>query len=99
VAYKRDIGDVRESPALDIMLILKRLGARLTYTDPHVPELRLDGVDLTSSPEETAADADCAVVITDHTAFDYARLARTARLIVDTRNALKGAEATHIVRL
>src|SRR5205807_5710231 len=74
VAYKRDIDDMRESPALDIMLLLKRLGGNVTYSDPHVPKLRVDGLDLTSSPEETAAYADCAVIITDHAAFDYKAL-------------------------
>ena len=99
VAYKKDIDDVRESPALDIMLLLKQRGARITYSDPHVPTLKLDGLTMDSSPVETAAAADCVVVVTDHSAFDYGRLARSARLIVDTRNALKGVAAPNIVRL
>lgn len=99
VAYKRDIEDVRESPALDIMLLLKRRGATLSYSDPHVPHLKLDGLDLYSEAEEKGAIADCAVVVTDHSAFDYRKLAKTARLIVDTRNALKGVVADNIVRL
>ena len=99
VAYKRDIDDVRESPALDIMLLLKRMGATITYSDPHVPVLHLDGVDLTAEPEAAAWEADCVVIITDHTCFDYTGLAQRARLIVDTRNALKGIQADKIVRL
>src|SRR5258707_3297020 len=71
VAYKRDIDDMRESPALDVMLLLKRRGGLITYTDPHVPTLRADGLNLESSPAETAPDADCVVIITDHAAFDY----------------------------
>src|SRR6476660_5313119 len=75
VAYKKDIDDVRESPALDIMLLLKQRGARVTYTDPHVPSLKLDGLAIDSSPAETAFAADCVVIVTDHSAFDYGELA------------------------
>jgi len=99
VAYKRDIEDVRESPALDVIMLLKRRGARVTYSDPHVPHLKVEGVELDAVPEESAAEADCAVIITDHSAFDYRRIAKVAPLIVDTRNALKGLPGSHIVRL
>jgi UDP-N-acetyl-D-glucosamine dehydrogenase len=99
VAYKRDIDDMRESPALDVLLLLKRRGAVLTYSDPHVPRLRLDGVDLESVPEESAASADCVVIVTDHSAFDYQALVSRACLVVDTRNALKGFVSNKIVRL
>jgi UDP-N-acetyl-D-glucosamine dehydrogenase len=99
VAYKKDIEDLRESPALDVMLLLKRRGARLTYSDPYVPQLQLDGEDLHAQPADLAGEADCAAIITDHSSFDYARIAAQARLIVDTRNALKGVNSTHIVRL
>jgi UDP-N-acetyl-D-glucosamine dehydrogenase len=99
VAYKRDIADMRESPALDVMMLLGRRGAIVTYSDPHVPKLRLEGVDLESSPESVAADADCVVIVTDHAAFDYPGLVERSRLIVDTRNALKGVKSTKIVRL
>jgi UDP-N-acetyl-D-glucosamine dehydrogenase len=99
VAYKRNIDDMRESPALDVMLLLLRRGAIVTYSDPHVPHLRLDGLQLDAQPEAAAADADCVVIITDHAAFDYAGLVERARLIVDTRNALKGYASSKIVRL
>jgi UDP-N-acetyl-D-glucosamine dehydrogenase len=99
VAYKRDIDDMRESPALDVALLLERRGAQLSYSDPHVPALRLDGLHLEAKPEEAAADADCVVIITDHSAFDYRRLVERSRLIVDTRNALKGVRSAKIVRL
>jgi len=99
VAYKKDIDDLRESPALDVMLLLRRRGADLSYSDPYVPIVHLDGIDLEAGPESAAAEADCTVVITDHAAFDYRKLAATARLIVDTRNALKGVNSPHIVRL
>ena len=99
VAYKRDIEDVRESPALDIMLLLQKRGAIMSYSDPHVPVLRLDGLDLEAQPEEAAAAADCVIIITDHTAFDYSGLVDRAKLIVDSRNALKGKASDKIVRL
>ncbi len=99
VAYKKDIEDVRESPALDIILLLERRGARVTYSDPHVPRLHLNGAELESQPIEIVAAADCVVIITDHSAFDYRGIVGTARLVVDTRNALKGIAAPHVVRL
>jgi UDP-N-acetyl-D-glucosamine dehydrogenase len=99
VAYKKDIEDVRESPALDIMLLLKRLGARVTFSDPHVPALHLDGIEMASEDVSTVADADCAVIVTDHSNFDYRGMVERAKLIVDTRNALKGIQSEKIVRL
>ena len=99
VAYKRDINDLRESPALDILLLLRRRGAILSYTDPYVPELHLEELELKSTPEEEAVQADCVVVVTDHSSFDYAGLAERAALVVDTRNALKDYACSKIVRL
>ena len=99
VAYKRNIEDVRESPALDLLLLLEQRGAQVSYSDPHVPALRLDGRVLQAEPQAIAAAADCVVIVTDHAAFDYAGLVRQAKLIVDTRNALKGFESGKIVRL
>ncbi len=99
VAYKKDIEDLRESPALDVMLLLKRRGARLTFSDPYVPHLDLDGEELQAQPTTLVAEADCAAIITDHSSFDYPAIAAQSRLIVDTRNALKGVNSPHIVRL
>jgi len=99
VAYKKNIEDVRESPALDIMMLLKRRGARLTYSDPHVPTLQLEGEQLKSEDAGLAAQADCTVVVTDHSTFNYPKIAQQAKLIVDTRNALKGITSEKIVRL
>ena len=99
VAYKRDIDDLRESPALDVMLLLKRRGGKIAYTDPYVPALHLEGLDLKSQPEESIAAADCVVIVTDHSAFDYRKIVERAALIVDTRNALKGVNSPKIVRL
>jgi UDP-N-acetyl-D-glucosamine dehydrogenase len=100
VAYKRDIDDLRESPALDIILLLEQRGARVTYTDPYIPTLRLNGHSLNSVDlGKSAAAADCVVVVTDHRAFDYGSLVECAQLIVDTRNALKFHPSSKIVRL
>ncbi|HEV2200708.1 MAG TPA: nucleotide sugar dehydrogenase [Bryobacteraceae bacterium] len=102
VAYKRDIDDVRESPALDIIHLLGRRHARVTFSDPYVPVLRADGVipEMASiDPLIAAAEADCVVIVTDHKSFDYGCLVERAKLIVDTRNALKGRTSEKIVRL
>ena len=99
VAYKKDIDDLRESPALDVMLLLARRGAVVSYSDPHVPRVAIEGLDLRSAPEEVAAEADCVVIVTDHSCFDYAGLVERSPLIVDTRNALKGFQSKRIVRL
>jgi UDP-N-acetyl-D-glucosamine dehydrogenase len=90
VAYKRDIDDIRESPAMDIIRLLKGQGARVTYSDPHVPCFREDGQEFRSvqlTPEIVAA-ADCVMIVTDHTSVDYRMIKRAAKLVVDTRNAL-----------
>lgn len=100
VAYKRDIDDVRESPALDVMLLLERLGARVTYSDPFVPSLSLNGTERYSGEMlPTLAVADCVVIITDHSGVDYAKVVKNSRLIVDTRNALKAIRSSKIIRL
>jgi len=100
VAYKRNINDIRESPALDIMHLLMQRGAMLTYSDPFIPEVQVDDLHLAAVPPDTAASAaDCVVIVTDHSAFDYPGLLGQARLIVDTRNALKGSASEKIVRL
>jgi UDP-N-acetyl-D-glucosamine dehydrogenase len=102
VAYKRDIDDVRESPALDIIHLLDKRGAKVSYSDPFVPTLRADGIvpALDSiDPEQAASEADCVVIVTDHKAFNYPKIVTQAKLIVDTRNALKGQVSEKIVRL
>ena len=99
VAYKRDIDDVRESPALDIIHLLRHHGATVTYSDPFVPSIRTDGDQLLAVDERAAAEADCTVIITDHSTVDYAAIARSAKLIVDTRNALRGIASDKIIRL
>lgn len=99
-AYKRDIDDVRESPALDIILLLQRLGARVTFSDPFVRKIQINGTHLEAQEVFPAAEnADCVVVVTDHTKVDYASVVKRAKLILDTRNALKGFRSEKIVRL
>ena len=90
VAYKRDIDDIRESPALDIIRLLEGQGARVAYSDPHVPVFSEDGHEFRSVPlsPETVAAADCVLIVTDHSAVDYRMIKRHARLVVDTRNAM-----------
>ncbi|MGH9349258.1 MAG: nucleotide sugar dehydrogenase [Vicinamibacterales bacterium] len=99
VAYKKDVSDMRESPALDVLELLERRGATITYTDPFVPRLRHGHIDMTSIEESQTDGVDCAVICTNHQAFDYPAIARRYPLIVDTRNALKGVRGDHIVRL
>ena len=104
IAYKRDIDDIRESPALDVMAVLAQRGGRVSYHDPHAPHLAARDwpghEDLQSVPltDAALADADCVVIVTDHNAFDYARIVSQAKLVVDTRNAIKTA-APHVFKL
>ncbi len=102
-AYKRDIDDVRESPALDIIHLLDKRGAIVTYSDPFVPKLRADNFlprDMYAiDAVQGAAESDCAVIVTDHQAFDYSRILDRVKLIVDTRNALKEFSSEKIVRI
>jgi UDP-N-acetyl-D-glucosamine dehydrogenase len=99
VAYKKDVNDLRESPALDIIELLHRRGAELSYTDPYVPELHHGDLCLKTVPEDQIGDVDCVVICTDHRVFDYQMMPKRFPLIVDTRNALKGHDADNIFRL
>ncbi len=100
VAYKRDIDDVRESPALDIMHLLEKRGAKVTYSDPYIPAINFEGVAKKASNWKTAVPkSDCVLIVTDHTGVDYKALLEAAPLIVDTRNAMKKFKSSKIVRL
>ena len=99
VAYKKDIDDVRESPALSIIDRLRSKGAEVSYHDPFVSEIRFDdahtegsGEPLTSITltDEQVSKSDCVIIITDHSGIDYSRITKLAPLVVDTRNALNG---------
>lgn len=100
VAYKRDISDVRESPALDIIHLLLRRGAIVSYSDAFVPKIATDGLELLAEELLPAADqADCVVIVTDHSGIDYAALVEHSPLVFDARNALKGMESPKIFKL
>jgi UDP-N-acetyl-D-glucosamine dehydrogenase len=102
IAYKRDVDDYRESPALKIIKLLKQGGAEVSYNDPQIPRCaggrRYPDFDMSSVPltDLTLQEADLVLLVTDHTAYDYAQIASQARLIVDTRNAFKGQPGDHI---
>jgi UDP-N-acetyl-D-glucosamine dehydrogenase len=101
VAYKRDVNDMRESPALDVIELLGKRGAKVSYTDPYVPDLRHGGHAISSVDlgQAIADRPDCAVICTDHAVFNYEPLVSSGVLIVDTRNALKDRQAGTIFRL
>jgi UDP-N-acetyl-D-glucosamine dehydrogenase len=101
VAYKRDVNDMRESPALDVMELLGKRGAVLSYSDPWVPEMRHDGHLMKSVDVATAFKTapDCTVICTDHSGFDYEAIIKSGTLMVDTRNALKDRTESTIFRL
>lgn len=92
VAYKRDIDDLRESPVLEIIRLLEEHGAKIKVSDPHIPSFRHGDREYRSEPltPELLEEADAVVITTDHSAFDYRMIADCARVIFDTRNALKG---------
>jgi UDP-N-acetyl-D-glucosamine dehydrogenase len=104
LAYKKDVDDPRESPALKIMDLLKDEGAEVSYNDPYIPQcggmrrypgLAMNSIALT---DQVLQGANCVLLVTDHSAYDYAWIASRASLIVDTRNAFKGQEGDHIVQ-
>ena len=90
VAYKKDIDDVRESPALDIIALLHEKGAEIHYHDPHVPTFSYNGLRMNSEPDldEALSKADCVVIATDHSIYDWAHIEKKASLLVDTRHVL-----------
>jgi UDP-N-acetyl-D-glucosamine dehydrogenase len=96
IAYKRDIDDMRESPALDVIALLHHKGANVRYADPHVPTLAArawhGAFDMQTEPltATALADADCVAILTEHRSVDYGMVLTSSRLIVDTRNAIAG---------
>ena len=99
VAYKKDVSDMRESPALDILELLARRGAQVSYTDPYVPRLQHGHFDLRSVDESALNGIDCAVICTNHSSFDYRSMPARYPIVVDTRNALKGIAGENVFRL
>jgi UDP-N-acetyl-D-glucosamine dehydrogenase len=101
VTYKKDISDSRESPAIEVIKLLSALGAEVTYTDPFVPSLQVEGQKMASMAlsREALASCDIAIIVTNHTSFDYVEIVRNAPLVFDTRNATDGMKAKNLVRL
>ena len=100
MSYKRDIDDIRESPALDVLRILEQKGAEVIYHDPLVPELKMDGVGYRSQPlDESVKTADCVVILTDHSCFNIEKVVDDARLVVDTRNATKKRRSENLIKI
>jgi len=101
VAYKADIDDTRESPALDIIEILRDMKAEVLFSDPYVPELKLDDTRLSSvdMTEQVLKSVDCVVIATGHAVFDYETIVKHAPLLVDTRNVLKNHRQAKVFRL
>jgi UDP-N-acetyl-D-glucosamine dehydrogenase len=100
VAYKKDIDDLRESPALTIIELLKNAGAEVSYNDPYFPKVgrgRKYDLQMTCAPLENLGQYDCVLIVTDHSDYDYDRIVRESRLVVDTRKATRGIDSPKIV--
>jgi UDP-N-acetyl-D-glucosamine dehydrogenase len=101
VAYKRDIDDLRESPSLPIIEMLRDKGAQVAYNDPYFPKVghgRHYDLNMTNTPLDNLAQYDAVVIVTDHTCYDYREIVEQSQLVVDTRNATKGIDSPKIVR-
>jgi UDP-N-acetyl-D-glucosamine dehydrogenase len=101
VAYKKDIDDLRESPALTIIELLQKEGAQVSYNDPYFPKVgrgRHYDLQMTCAPLDNLSQYDCVLIVTDHSDYDYKRIVSESKLVVDTRNATKGIESEKIVR-
>ncbi len=100
VSYKKDIDDLRESPALDVIQLLRDRGAIIMYHDPFVPEIKLDGDCIASIDlDQGLRDADCSVIVTNHTRLDYQKVVDLSKVVLDTRNATAGITSPRIIRL
>jgi len=100
VSYKRNIDDLRESPALDVIQLLQQRGAKVMYHDPYVPEIAFEHTRLRSIPlDQGLTDADCVVIVTNHTNIDYEKVERLAKVVLDTRNAMRGIKSSKVIKL
>ncbi|MGH9514612.1 MAG: nucleotide sugar dehydrogenase [Terriglobales bacterium] len=100
VAYKKDIDDLRESPALTIIELLKNAGADVSYNDPYFPKVgrgRKYDLQMTCAPLENLGQYDCVLIVTDHSDYDYERIVRESKLVVDTRKATRGIDSPKVV--
>jgi UDP-N-acetyl-D-glucosamine dehydrogenase len=101
VAYKKDIDDLRESPSLTIIELLQKEGAQVSYNDPYFPKVgrgRKYDLQMTCAPLDNLGQYDCVLIVTDHSDYDYQRIVKESKLVVDTRNATKGIQSEKIVR-
>jgi UDP-N-acetyl-D-glucosamine dehydrogenase len=101
VAYKKDVDDLRESPALTIIGLLRRAGAEVAYHDPYFPVVRAGrhyDVNLTCASLNEMSAYDCVLIVTDHSEYDFTQIASEAQLLIDTRNATQGIASPNIVR-
>lgn len=101
VAYKRDIDDLRESPALTVIELLKKEGVTVSYNDPYIPTIgkgRKYDLNMASTPLENLQQYDCVLILTDHSDYNYEHIVHESRLVVDTRNATRGISSPNIVR-
>jgi UDP-N-acetyl-D-glucosamine dehydrogenase len=101
VAYKKDIDDLRESPALTIIELLRQRGTNVFYNDPYFAEVgrgRHYNLNMKCASLDDLAKYDCVLIVTDHSSYNYPQIARDALLVVDTRNAMKGIQSANIVR-
>ena len=101
VAYKKDIDDLRESPALTIIELLQKEGAQVSYHDPYFPFIgkgRKYDLQMKCSSLDNLGQYDCVVIVTDHSDYDYRRIVEESQLVVDTRNATKGIDSANIMR-
>src|SRR5216683_7162941 len=101
VAYKKDIDDLRESPALTIIELLREQGAEVSYNDPYFPTVgkgRKYNLQMKCAPLDHLGQYDCVLIVTDHSDYDYQRIVRESQLVVDTRNATRGIRSPKIVR-
>ena len=100
VAYKKDVNDLRESPALDVLKLLLDKKAKVSYFDPNIPEFKWEGLKFRSEKNLNAVSKyDAAVIITNHSNLDYKKIAQHSKILIDSRNATKGIESKHIVKL
>jgi UDP-N-acetyl-D-glucosamine dehydrogenase len=101
VAYKKDIDDLRESPALTIIELLKKAGAVVSYNDPYFPSVgkgRHYDLQMRCAPLENLGQYDCVLIVTDHSSYDFKRIVAESQLVVDTRNATAAIDASNVVR-
>jgi UDP-N-acetyl-D-glucosamine dehydrogenase len=100
VAYKKDIDDLRESPALTIIELLQKQGAEVSYNDPYVPSIgkgRKYDLQMKSLPLDRLGEYDCVLIVTDHSSYDYRRIVEESQLVVDSRNATRGIRSAKIL--